>query len=74
MIQICEGPQAASREYLGLVRVVNMIARHPDYPGKKDAVNECVVDLVERSREGRLSPMQRAELLDILLTGGSLGS
>jgi hypothetical protein len=54
-------------EYLGLVRVVGVIARHPDFPGKRDAVGECVDDIEERSREGRLTPAQRAELLGILL-------
>lgn len=74
MNQLCEETGAVSREYLGLVRVVEMIARHPDFPGKRDAVNECVEDLVERSREGRLTPVQRAVLLDILLPRKSPGS
>jgi len=72
--RLCEETGAVSREYLGLVRVVEMIARHPDFPGKRDAVNECVEDLVERSREGRLTPVQRAVLLDILLPRKSPGS
>lgn len=74
MNRLCEETGAVSREYLGLVRVVEMIARHPDFPGKRDAVNECVEDLVERSREGRLTPVQRAVLLDILLPRKSPGS
>ena len=59
------------QEYHGLVRVVGMIARHPDFPGKQDAVRECVLDIVERSRQGRLTPLQRGELLNVLLTDGS---
>jgi hypothetical protein len=49
------------------VRAVGVIARHPDFPGKRDAVVECLGDIEERSREGRLTPAQRAELLGILL-------
>jgi hypothetical protein len=68
MPQVCDGREASTIEYQGLVRVVGMIARHPDFPGKRDAVRECVSDIVDRSRQGRLSPVQRAELLKILLS------
>jgi len=43
-----------------------MIARHPDFPGKRDMVEECAEDIVERSRQGRLTPSQRDELLALL--------
>ena len=58
----------SSQEYQGLVRVVEIIARHPEFPGKRDALMECVGDIVERSRQGRLTPVQRSELLTILLS------
>ena len=48
------------------MRVAGMIARHPDFPGKRDVVEECVEDIVERSQRGRLTPFQRDELLGIL--------
>ena len=57
------------REYRGLMEVAGMIARHPDYPGKRDVIEECVEDIMERSHEGRLTPFQRDELLTILSAG-----
>jgi hypothetical protein len=71
MPQLCAGRDTSAVEFQGLVRVVGMIARHPDFPGKQDAVRECVSDIVDRSRQGRLSPVQRAELLRILLSPGA---
>ena len=64
--QRCEVRDATDREYWGLIEVAGMIARHPDYPGKRDVVDECVEDIVERSLGGRLTPIQRDELLGIL--------
>jgi hypothetical protein len=64
--QLCPERDITAPEYSGLRRVVGMIARHPDFPGKREAVDECVEDIEERSRQGRLSLDQRAELLDIL--------
>jgi hypothetical protein len=71
MTQLCERRETSDRDYLGLFRTVNLIARHPDFPGKSDAMIECVEDIEERSREGRLSPEQRDELLAILLADRS---
>ena len=59
-------------EYQGLLRAVKLVASHPDFPGKREAVEECVGDLVERSRQGRLTPVQRSELMTILLARGEL--
>lgn len=59
---------ASTVEFEGLVRVVGLFARHPDFPGKSDAVEECVEDIEERSRAGRLTPSQRSRLLDILFS------
>ena len=66
MPQTCSVGETTDREYRGLLRVADMIARHPDYPGKRVVVEECVEDIVERSQEGRLTPFQRDELLGIL--------
>ncbi len=64
--QRCDLRDATDREYRGLMEVAGTIARHPDYPGKRDVVDECVEDIVERSLRGRLTPIQRDELLGIL--------
>lgn len=64
--QPCEGQDTTDREYRGLLRVAGMIARHPDYPGKRVMVEECVEDIVDRSLQGRLTPSHRDELLAIL--------
>ena len=62
----CVERNATDRDYRGLMEVASMIARHPDYPGKRDVVEECAEDIVDRSRRGRLTPFQRDELLAIL--------
>ena len=67
--QPCVERDTTDREYRGLMRVADMIARHPDYPGKRVVVEECVEDIVERSHQGRLTPFQRDELLAILSAG-----
>ena len=67
--QSCVERDTTDREYRGLMWVADMIARHPDYPGKRVVVEECVEDIVERSQEGRLTPIQRDELLGILAVG-----
>ena len=66
MPQPSEWRDTRGQEYRGLLRVAGMIARHPDYPGKRDVVEECVEDIVERSLRGVLTPFQRDELLAIL--------
>ena len=67
--QLCAGIDTAEQEYRGLVRVADMIAQHPDFPGKRDVVEECAEDIVERSHRGRLTAFQRDELLAILAAG-----
>src|SRR4051794_16180512 len=49
--QVCLERDTAAQEYQGLVRVAGMIARHPDYPGKRVVVEECAEDIVERCHE-----------------------
>ncbi len=67
--QSCAVGDTTDREYRGLVRVAGMIVGHPDFPGKRDVVEECVEDIVERSLQGRLTLFQRDELLSILSVG-----
>ena len=59
MPQSSRGGDTTDREYLGLMRVADMIARHPDYPGKRVVVEECAEEIAERSLQGRLTPSQR---------------
>ena len=66
--QPCAVGVTTDREYRGLLRVADMIARHPDYPGKRVVVEECAEEIAERSLQGRLTPSQRDELLGILST------
>jgi hypothetical protein len=52
--------------YQRLERAVTLIARHPFYPGKQEALDDCVLDLEERSREGSLTPDQKSKLIALL--------
>jgi hypothetical protein len=52
--------------YQRLERAVTMIARHPFYPGKQEALDDCVSDLEERSRDGSLTPDQTSKLIALL--------
>jgi hypothetical protein len=70
--QSCAVGDTTDREYRGLLRVADMIARHPDYPGKRVVVEECAEEIAERSLQGRLTPLQRDELLAILSNGRML--
>ncbi len=56
----------SDKEYQGLVRTLTRIAQHPNYEGKKETLDECVEEIEERCREGRLAPWQRSALIDIL--------
>ena len=53
--------------YQRLMETVQLIARHADYPGKQVAVEQCVEDVEDLSRAGRITPPQREALLEILL-------
>ena len=55
MPQPCVDRDTMGREFRELMEVAGMIARHPDYPGKRDVVEGCVEDIVERSHRGRLT-------------------
>jgi hypothetical protein len=54
-------------EYERLERTVGMIKRHPYYPGKEVLLDECLEDIDERYRSGRLTAEQRGRLRGILL-------
>jgi hypothetical protein len=47
----------------GVVR----IARHPDFPGKPEAVSLCLEDIERLTREGRITAEQAGVLHGILL-------
>lgn len=49
-----------------LVTSVETIAHHADYPGKRDAVNQCREDVEDLSQSGRITPSQGQILLDLL--------
>ena len=49
-----------------LERTVNLIARHPYYPGKPEAVHDCLDDLEERYRDGSLTHEQKSILVSLL--------
>jgi hypothetical protein len=54
-------------EFERLERTVGMIKRHPYYPGKELILDECLEDIDDRFRCGRLTAEQRGRLKDILL-------
>jgi hypothetical protein len=54
-------------EFERLEQTVGMIKRHPYYPGKELLLDECLEDIDERFRLGRLTAEQRGRLREILL-------
>jgi hypothetical protein len=52
--------------YRRLEWTAGLIARHPDFPGKSDAVGECRDDIERRFRQGILTVDERSRLLAIL--------
>jgi len=54
-------------EFERLEQTVGMIKRHPYYPGKEVVLDECLEDIDERYRLGRLTAEQRGRLREILL-------
>ncbi len=57
----------ANRDYERLQQTMMLISRHPEYPGKSEVVQECLVEIEERQRIGRISIQQREALTAILL-------
>jgi hypothetical protein len=54
-------------EFERLQYTVGMIKRHPYYPGKELVLDECLGDIDDRFRRGRLTAEQRGRLRGILL-------
>ena len=54
-------------EFERLERTIGMIKRHPYYPGKEVLLDECLEDIDDRFRRGRLTAEQRGQLRGILL-------
>jgi hypothetical protein len=54
-------------EFERLEYTVGMIKRHPYYPGKELLLDECLEDIDDRFRQGRLTAEQRGRLREILL-------
>jgi hypothetical protein len=52
--------------FRGLERTIGLIARHPYFPGKEDAVSRCGEEIEQRYRQGMLTDGQRTRLLAIL--------
>ena len=55
-----------------LERAVTIIALHPDYPGKHEAIAECLEDIEGRWRRGQLSLQQRLRLLSLLVQNAAV--
>jgi hypothetical protein len=53
--------------YDRLVASVERIARHAYYPGIDQTVDQCLEDIDELMRAGRISPEQREALRFVLL-------
>jgi hypothetical protein len=56
-----------TQEFERLEYTVGMIRRHPYYPGKEQLLDECLEDIDERFRKGRLTAEQRGRLRCVLL-------
>jgi hypothetical protein len=59
-----------TQEFERLEHTVGMIRRHPYYPGKELLLDECLEDIDDRFRRGRLTAEQRGRLRHVLLDGG----
>jgi hypothetical protein len=56
-----------TQEFERLERTVGLIKRHPYYPGKELLLDECLEDIDDRYRQGRLTAEQRGLLRGVLL-------
>jgi hypothetical protein len=56
-----------------LLEAVELIARHPDYPGKADVIRRCTRDIEDRHRAGTLTTVEKAKLLRVLRGEGAMG-
>jgi hypothetical protein len=51
-----------------LIESVTLIARHPEYPRKSEAVDQCRQDVEDLLLDGRIDPEQAEVLREILGT------
>jgi hypothetical protein len=58
-------------EFERLEQTIDMIKRHPYYPGKETLLDECLEDIDDRYRRGRLTAEQRGKLRDCILRPSS---
>jgi hypothetical protein len=49
-----------------LVETAGLIARHADYPGKRDVVERCREEIEDLARAGRITADEDEELQEIL--------
>jgi hypothetical protein len=52
-----------------LTESASLIARHPDYPGKREVVERCADEVGELLRIGRITVAEGKSLLAILESG-----
>jgi hypothetical protein len=64
--------QPASTSFERLERTVTLIAHHARYPGKLEAIADCLQDIDDRWERGQLTLQQRFRLYAILLAGVGL--
>jgi hypothetical protein len=61
---------SSARDYTQLFRRLErsttLIVRHPDFPGKAEAIGRCRDDIEDRFHQGLLTDEQRSRLLSIL--------
>ncbi|CAN5851291.1 hypothetical protein BH23PLA1_BH23PLA1_19700 [soil metagenome] len=55
-----------------LEKTVLFVRRHPEFPGKESVVDDCLVDIDDRHRQGDLDDTQREVLRKILLESPSM--
>jgi hypothetical protein len=62
-------PMTDPRYFDRLLETADLIARHVDYPGKRQVVERCREEVEDLTREGRLTVTQRDVLWEILEVG-----
>jgi hypothetical protein len=65
MRTVCDAPRGVD-DYARLQEAAELIARHPDYPGKRAVESMVVREIDELHRAGRLDDVQRLSLRDLL--------
>src|SRR5262249_11887969 len=67
-LRLNEGlPMSDTYSFERLEGAVAFIAQHPDSPGKRDTVSECLADIEGRFGRGALTLEQKTRLLTLLL-------